>query len=199
MLHWLNHLERLFAHYGLPAVFVLLLLENTGFPLPGETVLLYAAFLASQHRGFHLTSLYLVGLAACVLGDNTGYWLGRKVRGPIARLLHLTPPRLRLAERYFQRYGHATIFFARFIAVLRIIAGPAAGINRMRWRVFLLFNALGAAAWVAMVVTVGALVGRNWQYWASRLGNLDLVFLAAAFVVIYWLFHRLLRTLDPQA
>lgn len=198
MLNGLHHLELLFAHYGLPAVLLLLLLENAGLPLPGETVLLYAAFLAEQHRGFHLATLYATAVVACILGDNTGYWLGRKARGPLARWLRLTPARLRLAERYFQHYGHATIFFARFIAVLRIVAGPAAGINRMSWRAFFLFNALGAMAWVGAVMAIGALVGQHWHRWASRLGKIDLVLLAVAIAVIYFIIHRLLQRLETE-
>ncbi len=198
MLTLLHHLEIWFAQHGLPAVFALLLLENAGLPLPGETVLLYAAFLAEQHHGLHLDSLYVIAVAACILGDNTGYWLGRKARGPIARMLRLTPARLRLAERYFQKYGHATIFFARFIAVLRILAGPAAGVNHMKWRTFFLFNALGAASWVAAIVAVGALVGHHWQRWASRLGNLDVALLVVAVALIYAVIHRLLKQLEIQ-
>ncbi len=198
MLTLLHHLEIWFAQHGLPAVFGLLLLENAGLPLPGETVLLYAAFLAEQHHGFHLVSLYIVAVGACILGDNTGYWLGRKARRPLTRLLRLTPARLRLAERYFQKYGHATIFFARFIAVLRILAGPAAGVNHMKWRTFFLFNALGAAAWVASIVALGAVVGHHWNRWASRLGKMDAVLLVVAVVAIYAVLHRLLRQLEIQ-
>jgi len=176
--------QQAFLHYGLWAVFAILLLENAGVPLPGETVLLYASYLVRQSRPFSLWALVLTAVAACTLGDNLGYWVAREAGGWLRRVLHLTPQRLAPTERYFEKYGHATIFFARFVAGLRIIAGPAAGLNRMPWRSFVVYNASGALAWVVTIVGAGYLLGAQWQHLVHLFGRLSLVLLAVAVVGI---------------
>jgi membrane-associated protein len=193
-MHWLwTHFQIFFAAYGLWAVCTLLLLENAGLPLPGETALLYAGFLAHQHKLAEVPLLIVAAIAACTLGDNLGYWVGRKAGLRLRRWLHLRPARVALVARYFETYGDITIFFARFIAGLRIIAGPAAGLNHMPWRTFLMFNALGAAAWVSVIVTAGYLLGQQWQRLVSVVGKVDVVFLLIAAAAVAYAVRRLMR------
>src|SRR5207249_5013676 len=122
-----------YAEYGYWVLFLGVMLENAGIPVPGETALLAAGYLASPDGGarLHIWAVIGVAVVAAVIGDNVGYWLGRTLARPrLARgrgFLFLTPRRLELAERYFHKYGAETVFFARFVAVLRIVAGPAAG------------------------------------------------------------------------
>lgn len=188
---WIVHFEGFFHAYGVWAVFIVLLLENAGLPLPGEAVLLYASFLAHQHQILTLPSLIAAGIVACILGDNAGYWIGRKAGRWFRRIFRLTHERLAYAEHFFHRYGAWTIFFARFIAGLRIIAGPAAGLYRMPWRTFLLFNALGAIVWVSTVATAGYLLGHHWQHLVDLFGRIDLLLLLVAVAVILALLHHL--------
>lgn len=191
MHEWITHLEAFFHAYGVWAVFIVLLLENAGLPVPGEATLLYASFLAHQHRGLTLPGLILAGTAACILGDNLGYWIGREAGLWIRRVLRLTHERMVYVEHYFRRYGSWTIFFARFVTGLRIIAGPAAGLYRMPWPEFLLFNAMGAAAWVCTISGAGYLLGHQWQHLVKLMGRIDLVLLVVAAVVILLVLRRL--------
>src|SRR5439155_16524000 len=122
-------------------------------PLPGETALLVAGYLCSaagEHR-LRLELVILVSFLGAVTGDNLGYWLGRRLARPRLaagkRFLFLTPERFLRAEAYFDRYGAATVFFGRWVALLRIAAGPAAGAAGMPWWRFLIANGAGAGVW----------------------------------------------------
>jgi membrane protein DedA with SNARE-associated domain len=187
---WLAHFAHFFQQYGYWAVFFFLLLENAGFPVPGETVLLYASFLAYQGEGLKLSRIIPVGIVAATLGDNAGYWLGRKGGPRVARLLHLTPRRLQYFKNFFHRYGDWTIFFARFIAGLRVVAGPAAGLSQMEWRRFVLFNAMGAVVWVNCIGFAGFFLGRNWPLLIRWLKRTDLALLIIAGLILAYLVRR---------
>ncbi len=139
--------------------------ESAGVPVPGEASLLASAVLAGTGR-LSAWGVALAGLAGAVLGDNLGYWIGRRFGLRLTRLPGLrcfyTPARLAAAERLFtRRSGFAAIFFARFAAILRIFGGPLAGLHRMPWPRFALANVAGGAVWVGAVVTVGLLLGDN--------------------------------------
>src|SRR5262245_39518800 len=142
-----------YAAYGYPVLFLGVLLENTGLPVPGETAVYVASFLASPAGGgrFHLGVVILVTAVAAVLGDNLGYWLGRRWARPRLasgrRFLLLTPATLQMAESYFRRYGLWTVFAARFVVGLRVAGAVAAGTAGMAWPRFLAANAAGAVAW----------------------------------------------------
>jgi membrane protein DedA with SNARE-associated domain len=157
-----------YATYGYPVLFLGVLLENAGVPVPGETAVLVAAFLASPAGGgrFALGWVIAITSAAAVLGDNLGYWLGRSLARPRLsggrRFLFLTPERFRKVEGYFARYGAWTVFAARFIAGLRVVAAPCAGTAGMHWPSFFLANAAGALAWATAVSLLGYYFGRNW-------------------------------------
>lgn len=186
------HFQQFFEHYGYWAMFALLLLENAGIPVPGETALLYASFLAFRRQGLELPIVILVGIAAAVIGDSSGYWLGRLGGPRVARFLFLTPERLDYFRRFFSRYGAWTVFIARFIAGLRIIGGPAAGLCGMPFPRFLLFNALGGVVWVTVISLVGFTLGENWELLVSyiRRFNTAAAILAAIAAFLYWRYHR---------
>jgi membrane-associated protein len=165
-----------YATYGCPVLFLGVFLENAGLPVPGETAVLVAAFLASPAGGarFGLVWVILLACAAAVLGDNMGYWLGRRLARPRLergqRFLFLTPERFRWAEDYFRRHGPWTVFAARFVLGLRVVAGPAAGAAGMHWPRFVVANAAGALAWAVTVGLLGYWFGRSWEalhYWLS--------------------------------
>jgi membrane protein DedA with SNARE-associated domain len=160
--HAIEHLLRLF---GLPLVFFGVGIESMGVPIPGETVLVIAAVAAGKGT-LVPWQVALCAWAGAVIGDNIGYALGHHygerfwMLPVIRRFYH--PKRVEIAESFFKRRrGWLVVFLARFVAILRIFAGPIAGITHMRWRAFLLANALGAACWVAAVMAVGLLVGSN--------------------------------------
>jgi membrane protein DedA with SNARE-associated domain len=159
----LGAVTHLLLSYGLILLFVLVAIEGAGVPLPGETSLITAAILASQGH-YPLLAVIAVGAVAAIVGDNTGYWIGRKggrallrktpfVRDHFERLL----PR---AETFFLRHGAKTVFIARFILVLRTTAGWTAGISRMPWWRFAIFDATGATVWVTTVAVIAYEFGR---------------------------------------
>jgi membrane protein DedA with SNARE-associated domain len=193
----LDLLRNAVVHYGYWAVGGALLLENAGIPVPGETVLLLASFLAYSEHDLRLPWIILVGTIAATAGDNLGFALGYYGGRPLLhryqalfRIRHTTVAR---GEELFARYGAVTIFFARFVFGMRIIAGPLAGVLRMPWRKFSLFNFLGAGLWVTVISSVGYLFGRHWDQLERVLRRFDLtaavvVLLGAAF--LWWRSRR---------
>ena len=161
----------LFDHYlqqyGYWAVAAALLLENAGIPLPGETILIVAAVLARSRHTLDLSTIIVIATLAATVGDNLGYALGRWGGRPLLEryqaLFRVTDEALHRAEAVFTRWGAWTIFFARFVFGLRIIAGPLAGTLKMEWQRFLVFNALGAVTWVTVIASAGYLFGNRVQ------------------------------------
>jgi membrane protein DedA with SNARE-associated domain len=145
-------LETLVRSYGAFAVSLILALEALGAPLPGETLLIFTSILAGRGE-MSLPALLIFAWAGSVLGDNVGYVIGRTLgRATISRYgakIGLTDARMSAIERIFARYGGATVLFARFFSILRQLNGIVAGTLGMSWWRFLLFNAVGAALWVA--------------------------------------------------
>jgi membrane protein DedA with SNARE-associated domain len=159
-MQWIDHeLPRLLSAYGYGAVAALLTLESIGFPIPGATVLIAAAVYAGATDRLDISLIVAAAVAGAVIGDNAAYWLGRRTAatflGRYGPYVGLTDRKLRLGAALFQRHGGKVVFAARFIAFLRVVTMYAAGISRMDWRSFVLFNLAGSAAW-ALVFGVGA-------------------------------------------
>jgi membrane protein DedA with SNARE-associated domain len=139
------------TQHGLPLLFVVVMLESFGIPLPGETALILFGVLASQGN-YSIASVIAVAATAAIVGDNLGYWLIGRVGGRalfrrnrwLKRWSDTLLPR---AERIMQRHGGKTVFFGRFIAILRFTAAWVAGLGRMPWWRFLFWNAAGGIAW----------------------------------------------------
>jgi membrane-associated protein len=171
-----------------------LLLENAGLPLPGETVLLFASFLAHEHHELNLGLIILVGTVACTLGDNLGYWIGyrggRTFLDRHRRLFHIPDRMVQRGEKLFDDYGAVTILFARFVFGMRVIAGPLAGVLRMPWRKFAIYNFLGAASWVATIASVGYLLGHHWDSLVQIVARINTVVIAGLVLLLYWLWRR---------
>lgn len=180
---------------GYPIVFFGVGIESMGIPVPGETVLVIAAALAGSD---HLSpwGVALAGWLGAVVGDNIGYLVGRRwgprlLRVPAVRRVY-DERREAVAQRFFERRGWLAVFLGRFVALLRIFAGPLAGMNGMRWRTFLIANAAGGALWVGAVVTVGLLVGSNLDHAVSLVSRAGYVGLGLAIlaVVAVYVVHR---------
>ncbi len=170
-----------FQQYGYWALAGALLLENAGIPGPGETVLIAASVLADSQHTLRLSLIILVGTVAATVGDNLGYalgrWGGRPLLDRYRRLFRLRPGTLERGERLFRRYGPATVFFARFIFGLRVVAGPLAGALRMHWPRFAVFNLLGAFTWVTVIASLAYAFGRRLPALLHTMRNADLVLL----------------------
>ena len=192
----LDFLQELIANYGYWAVGGALLLENTGIPVPGETILLLASFLSYSRDELQLPYIILIGICAATLGDNLGFAIGYRGGRPLLDRYRVTfrisQESIFRGERLFDQYGAVTIFFARFIFGLRVIAGPLAGVLRMPWKRFAVFNFLGALLWVSVISFVGYKFGKHWDVLVDYLERLNLGFLlvAAIAVFILWRWRR---------
>jgi undecaprenyl-diphosphatase len=150
------------ASLGYPALFALILTESAGVPVPGETALLAAGVLAGAGH-LALPVVIAVAVAAAVVGDTVGYWLGR--RGGRALLLRRGPFKrergevLDRGERFFARHGAKTVFIGRFIPGVRVAAAVVAGASAMPWPRFAVYNVAGAVAWATTVAGLAATVG----------------------------------------
>jgi membrane protein DedA with SNARE-associated domain len=192
--HIFDLLRGMLVDYGYWAVAAALLLENAGLPVPGETVLLLASFLAYSERGLQLGWIIVIGTVAATLGDNLGYAVGLK--GGRTLLLryrdtfHISDRAIARGENLFARYGAATILFARFVFGMRVVAGPLAGVLRMPWKRFAVFNLAGAALWVTVISLVGHAVGNRWNLVMGYVKRIDLMMLAGLALVIVWIWFR---------
>ncbi len=148
-------LTHFFTSHGLPLLFAVVLLESFGIPLPGETALIAFGILASQGH-YSIVWVIAVAAAGAIVGDNLGYWVigrwgGRALFERWAFLRRYSERFLPAAERLMSRHGGKTVFFGRFITVLRYTAAWVAGIGRMEWWKFLFWNAAGGICWATAV------------------------------------------------
>jgi membrane protein DedA with SNARE-associated domain/membrane-associated phospholipid phosphatase len=189
MIEWLLTIFDRLGHWGYLIIFLLPFLESaafTGLLVPGETIVVLAGFLSSQGYLDLGDCLWVTSLAV-VLGDTVGYALGKAIgRGYFEkhkRLLFLKEKHLQRAEAFFARHGGKTIFLARFTHFLRAMAPFVAGLSRMPYRKFLLFNVTGGILWATSFALLGYFFGQSWQLiekWAGRAG----VFILFLFLVI---------------
>ncbi|MGA2645547.1 MAG: DedA family protein [Candidatus Sulfotelmatobacter sp.] len=194
--HILDLLRGVLVHYGYWALAGVLLLENAGVPVPGETVLLLASFLAYSERDLQLGWVIVVGTLAATVGDNAGFAIGHRWGRPMLEryrnLFTVGAATVDRGERLFERYGAGTILFARFLFGMRVIAGPAAGVLRMRWKRFAVFNLLGAALWVSVISCVGYFFGSRWGMLMHFMKRFDLALFTLFILMagILWLRSR---------
>ncbi len=190
----LDFLRSALVRYGYWAVGTTLLAENAGVPVPGETVLLLASFMAYSEHDLRLPWIVLVAIIAATLGDNLGfaigYYGGRPLLARYQAFFRIRERTLERGEELFARYGAITVFFGRFVIGMRVIAGPLAGVLRMPWRTFMAFNFLGAALWVTVISAAGYLFGQHWEQLARDLKRLDIVVAISIFLLAIFLWRR---------
>ena len=137
--------------YGYWLVFFGIMLENAGIPLPGETITIVSGFLAGNGE-LRYPLVLICTIAGAILGDSAGYWLGRwggiSALETIGKLFRMPPDEIEIAREKFRGSADRAVFFGRFIAILRIFAGPMAGLSGMPYPRFLFFNATGAIVWL---------------------------------------------------
>ena len=202
-MHWIaEHVQHFIIVWGYWAVLVGLLGENAGIPLPGETILIYASFLAYKHGHLHLQWVIVVGIVAATLGDNIGYFIGRRGGRPLLErwkyVFRVDDADIRAGEEFLNRRGMIAIFCARFIAGMRIVAGPLAGVLGMEWKRFLLANTAGAVVWVTTVALVGYTFGSEFDRVTAFFDKAGLALLAAALAGGWWLWKRRRRQLRDR-
>lgn len=152
-------IHSLIANYGYLAVFVLVAAESFGIPVPGESALIAAAVYAGATHRLSPEVIFAVGSIAAILGDTCGYWIGDRGGAPLVRrfghYVRLDDAKVKIARYLFSRHGGKVVFFGRFVSVLRTYAAFLAGMNKMPYRRFLVYNAAGGILWCA-VFTFGA-------------------------------------------
>jgi membrane protein DedA with SNARE-associated domain/membrane-associated phospholipid phosphatase len=193
MTHWLI---AAFQRYGYAVVPVGIYLESVGIPVPGEAVLLAAGFFARQ-GSLAIGNVIALAAAAAILGDNTGYWIGRRGGRRLlerhGRLVGLSPERLASINGFFARQGVKTVLFARFVSGLRLFAPIFAGVSGIPWRRFALFEAVGAIVWAVAIGLLGFSFGQSWELverWLGRAGLALIVLVLAGLLVRLVLRHR---------
>jgi membrane protein DedA with SNARE-associated domain len=178
-------------------------IESMGVPLPGETTLIAAALLASQGQ-LNVGIVIAAAATGAIIGDSVGYYIGRKAgRGLFERLgrrsHHFSEERIAKAEKYFHKYGVWTVFFGRFVALLRIFAGPMAGMLRMHYPRFLVANATGGIAWATTIGLVAYQIGDNADRIFGQLSIWALVVVVAGLVTAYVVYKVRKRRGPEQA
>jgi membrane protein DedA with SNARE-associated domain len=179
---------KLLLDYGLVLLFVTVGIESAGVPVPGEAGLIAAAVLA--HSGhYSIVSVIVVAAAGAIVGDNIGYWLGRLGGRRLLERWSVTrryaertlPP----AERFFEKHGAKTVFFGRFIALLRVTSAWLAGISRMHWWMFFIWNAAGGIIWATGIGLLAYYAGKAVADAVSRYGLYGVIALVVLAVIAF--------------
>ncbi len=194
---------------GYPAVAIFVMIESSGIPFPGETMLLLASFYAGASHQLQIPIVIACAAFGAIIGDNIGYFIGRTGgRAFVVRYgkyVFIKPEHLDRAEIYFANHGDKTVFFGRFIAVLRAWAAFLAGVNHMHWRTFLFYNAAGGILWAATFGTLGYVAGRylhdsfaQVEQLASILGWVGAGLIVAAALAVF-IVYRVRKTRYAQS
>ncbi len=193
---WLQGVMPALQQYGLPGLFTGVFVESFGLPVPGETMIIFFAGMAGAGK-FSALGVGLTAFVAAVLGDNVGYLIGR-LAGRQLIVAHgsrfgISEQRMHRVEMVIARRGVLVVTFARFFPLLRQLNGLAAGAAGMHWLHFLAANAVGAALWVAMWVTLASRLGAQAHILPLLTGHLNLVGAAVIAGVVAWLTWSALR------
>jgi membrane protein DedA with SNARE-associated domain len=184
---FLGSLAPILNNYGYLAVGGLVLVEDFGIPVPGETILIAASLYAGAGK-LNVVAVGVIAWICAVLGDNIGFLIGhfggRALALRYGKYIFLTPARLDKAEAFFEHHGGKIIVAARFIEGLRQANGIVAGITGMHWKRFIPFNALGAALWVGLWVSVGYLAGNHITTIYDQITRYSLYVLIAVVVAV---------------
>lgn len=202
----LEKVQEIAHHYGYWAVFLGILLENLGIPIPGETVTIVGGFLAGSKE---LNYWLVLGdaTAGAAIGGTCGYWLGKyfgwTFMQRISRIFRIPEERQEEMKEQFSKNATKAVFFGRFIALLRIFAGPLAGIAQMPFKQFFLYNLAGSVTWASVMVTLAFFVGQILSLeqlvgWIGQFGILALIVAVAWIVVPLWLESRQVKKVSSN-
>jgi membrane protein DedA with SNARE-associated domain len=197
-------LSALLEHWRYPAIFAAVILGNLGLPIPEETVLALGGFL-SQRGELHLPTVIAVGVLAAIVGDNIGYWLGRRYGREAleryGRYIWVSANRLERVSAFMTRHGGFAVFAARFVAGARFLSGPVAGAMGMPPRTFVVANTLGALVYVPYAVGVGYAVSYGAGHMIERaVGRAEPIVVAAiALLTLAFIGRRLLSSAQRPA
>ena len=199
----LDWLEHLLSEYGYGVVFVVIMLEAMGVPLPGESMIIGAAIYAATTGKLKIWWVILAAIVGAIMGDNFGYMIGRWAGLPLLRKygkhVGLTDRRLDLSRYLFKTQGGKVVFVGRFIAILRTFVALFAGANNMEWKTFLLWNAVGGAMWASLYGVAAYLLGEQMKKLAGPIGIAVAVVAVIVVVVAVVMLRRNEKRLEDKA
>lgn len=183
--------------YGVPAVFVLMLLESMGILIPSEAISPFAGYLVSQEK-----MTLFAAVAAGVLGNVAGSWIayfiglwgGRELWFHYGKYVGVRAHHLHIAEKWFDKYGELTVFVSRCLPVVRTFISFPAGTARMNFARFTFYTLLGCIPWVFALTYLGYVLGENWDQVGQYLRYLDYAVAAAVLAGVVYLFWRWRRS-----
>lgn len=185
-----NHITEFIEATGYLSVFILMMVESMALPVPGEAIMPFAGFLIVQGQ-FTWTMVVLVSTSGSLVGSYLSYLIGQYGGEPFferyGKYLLVKKNHLDLTHRFFSRYGGLTIFFSRFIPVVRHLISIPAGMSRMKMPAFLLYTLLGAAIWNTFLTYLGFVLKQNWNE-IMKYGHYIDISMVAAFVLVVVVF-----------
>jgi membrane protein DedA with SNARE-associated domain len=194
-MHFLDagSVQQVITHYGYAAVFLVVMLESSGIPMPGETILVSAAALAGTKHALDIQWVIAAAAGGAILGDNVGFWAGKEFGEPLlekwGHFVGLDARKRTLGRYLFARYGGSIVFFGRFIALLRAFAAVLAGANGLDpWR-FFIFNALGGIVWATVFGLGGYFLGASIHRIAGPAGWVMLI-VALIVGLVVWRYFK---------
>jgi len=181
---------------GLIGVFLLMVGESALLPIPSEGTMLFAGFNVAEGE-YSLLVVTAVGVSANVVGSWIAYGIGYFGRVDLiekhGRKVFIKPHHLATADRWFEKYGDATVFFSRMLPIVRTFISLPAGVTRMPFLRFTVLTTLGCIPWVFMIAFIGKQAGANWEDWKEHLHYIDYAVVAAIILGVVWLFVRYRR------
>jgi membrane protein DedA with SNARE-associated domain len=185
--------QQVLANYGYAAIFIIVMLESAGVPLPGETTLVGAAAFAGNKHSLDIGYVIAAAAGGAIVGDNIGFWVGRELGTPLLSrwgyLIGLDERKRKLAQYLFARHGGKIVFFGRFVALLRALAALLAGANGLSPLRFLIFNAAGGIVWATVFGVGGYVLGEGISRIAGPFGWAVLIG-GIVFAVLLWRYYK---------
>jgi len=173
--------------YGYAFIFVVVLLESTGLPLPGESLIVAAGMLSGE-GSFNIVAVLIAAFSGSIVGDNLGYLVGRRYgRKIVVRWgahFGLGEKRFAMVEERFQTYGFAVVLVARFVIILRQLNGFVAGTMRMNWPVFLFYNCISAALWAGAYGLGAYVFGAAFRHFFAEFGTWPIILIAGGVCLV---------------
>lgn len=180
--------------YGYWGIIFLMALESATLPIPSEIVMPFAGYLVARDGIMSLPLVILAGTVGCTIGSIAayvfGYYAGRPLILRYGKYILIRERHLKLAERWFEKYGNKATFIARLLPVIRTVISLPAGISKMRFKTFVLYSFVGSLPWTASLAYIGFVLQRNWREVSGVFRELDVIVLVSALAIILYYVYR---------